>query len=247
MVAAALALAGAASAQVVAPRVQDGELAVAPGGKPFVAYAHAGALHVASRSSKGRWVTQRAGSLAPGAALVAFEAGKLGPVSVVLGPEARGLVVVQGRRRTQLAAGLPAGVTLGWPGLALDSRGLPVIAYTRWRQSTHESMLVLTRIDKRGRVNVRNVTSGGFPKSFVAPPATPLFVAREGARARVLRHGRRRRDDRVASAQARLDRSVHRRRDRRLPGQARSWPPPASAGSCTRPGRRRCSGPATCR
>jgi hypothetical protein len=177
VVAAALALAGAASAQVVAPHVQDGELAVAPGGKPFVAYAHAGALHVASRSSKGRWVTQRVGSLAPGAALVAFEAGKLGPVSVVLGPEARGLVVVQGRRRTQLAAGLPAGVTLGWPGLALDSRGLPVIAYTRWRQSTHESTLVLTRIDKRGRVNVRNVTSGGFPKSFVAPPATPLFVA----------------------------------------------------------------------
>jgi hypothetical protein len=176
VVAAALALAGGASAQVVARHVQDGELAVAPTGKPYVAYVRSSTLRIASRGAKGRWLTRQAGSVTPGAALVAFEAGKLGPVAVILAPESRGLVVVQGRRRTQLAAGLPAGVSVGWPGLKLDSRGLPVIAYTRWRQSTHESVLVLARIDKRGRVNVRNVTSGGFPKSFVAPPAAPLFV-----------------------------------------------------------------------
>jgi hypothetical protein len=67
-------------------------------------------------------------------------------------------------------------VTLGWPGLALDARGLPVIAYTRWRHGTHESTLVLARVDRRGRLSLQNVTSGGFPKSFVAPPAAPLFV-----------------------------------------------------------------------
>jgi hypothetical protein len=173
---AALALAGGASGQVVARHVQDGELAVAPGGKPFVAYVRASRLWVASRSAKGRWQSRRVAPLAPGAALVAFEAGKRGPVALILGSEGRGLVLVQGTRRIQLAAGLPPGVTLGWPGLALDSRGLPVVAYTRWRQSTHESVLVLARVDRKSRVTVRNVTSGGFPESFVAPPAAPLFV-----------------------------------------------------------------------
>ncbi|MDQ2911186.1 MAG: hypothetical protein M3R39_09260, partial [Actinomycetota bacterium] len=112
----------------------------------------------------------------PGAALVAFDAGKAGPVAVLLGPDERSLVLVQARRRTQLAAGLPPGVTLGWPGLALDARGLPVIAYTRWRRSTHETVLVLACVDRRGRVSLQNVTSEGFPKSYVAPPAAPLFV-----------------------------------------------------------------------
>jgi hypothetical protein len=176
VVVAALALAGGASAQVVVPRVQDGELAVAPSGTPFVAYVRASTLRIASRTAKGRWQTRSAGPVAPGAALVAFDAGKAGPVAVLLGPDERSLVLVQGGRRTRLAAPLPPGVTLGWPGLALDARGLPAIAYTRWRQSTQESVLVLARVDKRGRLSLRNITSGGFPKSFVAPPAAPVFV-----------------------------------------------------------------------
>lgn len=176
VVAVALALAGGASAQVIAPHVQDGELAVAPDGTPFVAYVRASTLRIASRAANGRWQTRGAGPVAPGAALVAFDAGREGPVAVLLGPDERSLVLVRGRRRTQLAAALPPGVTLGWPGLALDARGLPVIAYTRWRHSTHESVLVLARVDRRGRVGLQNVTSGGFPKSFVAPPAAPLLV-----------------------------------------------------------------------
>jgi hypothetical protein len=174
--AAALALTGGASAQVIAPHVQDGELAVAPDGTPFVAYVRASTLRIASRSPNGRWQTRKAGLVAHGASLVAFDAGKVGPVAVLLGPDERSLVLVQGRRRTRLAAALPPGVTVGWPGLALDRRGLPVIAYTRWRHSTHDSVLVLARADRRGRVSLQNVTSGGFPKSFVAPPAAPVFV-----------------------------------------------------------------------
>ena len=176
VLAAALALAGGASAQVIAPNVQEGELAVAPDGTPFVAYVRASALRIASRAANGRWHTRQAGPVASGGDLVAFAAGKAGPVAVLLGPDERSLVLVQGRRRKELAGALPPGVTLGWPGLALDSRGLPVIAYTRWRHATHESTLVLARVDKRGRLSLQNVTSGGFPQSFVAPPAAPVFV-----------------------------------------------------------------------
>ena len=174
--AAALALAGGASAQVVAPNVQDGELAVAPDGTPFVAYLRGSTLRIASRAANGRWQTRQAGPVATGGSLVAFAAGESGPMAVLLGPDERSLVLVQGRRRMQLATALPAGVTLGWPGLALNARGLPVIAYTRWRHATHESTLVLARVDRRGRLSRQNVTSGGFPKSFVAPPAAPVFV-----------------------------------------------------------------------
>jgi hypothetical protein len=176
VLAAALAFAGGASAQVIAPNVQDGELAVSPNGTPFVAYVRGSTLRIASRAANGRWRTRQAGPVASGGALVALAAGKAGPVAVLLGPDGRSLVLVQRRRRTQLAAALPPGVTLGWPGLALDTRGLPVIAYTRWRHGTHESTLVLARVDRRGRLSLQNVTSGGFPKSFVAPPAAPLFV-----------------------------------------------------------------------
>lgn len=174
--AAALVLAGGASAQVIAPRVQEGELAVAPDGTPYVAYVRASKLRIASRAANGRWQTRQAGAVPSGGALVAFAAGKAGPVAVLLGPASRSLTLVQNRRRFQLAAALPPGVTLGWPGLVLDSRGLPVIAYTRWRQSTHESTLVLVRVDKQGGLSPQNVTSGGFPQSFVAPPAAPIFV-----------------------------------------------------------------------
>ena len=105
--AAALAFAGGASAQVIAPNVQEGELAVAPDGTPFVAYVRASALRIVSRAANGRWHTRKAGPVASGGALVAFAAGKAGPVAVLLGPDERSLVLVQGRRRKELAGALP--------------------------------------------------------------------------------------------------------------------------------------------
>jgi hypothetical protein len=172
----ALALAGGASAELVAPRVQDGELAVAPDGRPFVAYVRGSVLRIVARTPAGRWRAARSAALAPGANLVAFVVGSSGPVALVLSADQRTLVLVSAHRKVQLAAGLPAGSSLGWPGLTLDGRGLPVVAYTRWRHATRESVLVLARSDARGRFRSQYVTSEGFPRSFVAPPAAPVLV-----------------------------------------------------------------------
>jgi hypothetical protein len=37
-------------------------------------------------------------------------------------------------------------------------------------------VLILTRIDNRGRAHTTQITGGGFPKSFVAPPAVPVLA-----------------------------------------------------------------------
>ena len=176
----ALGLAGAASAEVVAPGIADGMLALGPGGRPYVAYVHGTTLEVATRAAPGRWRRSTAASVSNGSTLVAFAVGRAGPVALVQGADARTLALVRravpGWRMTQLAGSLPYGVTLGWPGLALDRYGLPAIAYTRWRHLTEKSTLYLARVDARGRVRSSRLTALGFPKSFVAPPATPVVI-----------------------------------------------------------------------
>jgi hypothetical protein len=120
----------------------------------------------------------RAARVTRGSHVVAFVAGVRGPVAVVRGPGARTLSVVRrggGKWRTTWLARVPAGSELGWPGLALD-RGLPVVAYTRWRRSTRKSDLELARVDRRGRVHSTRITRAGFPKSYVPPPAVPVLV-----------------------------------------------------------------------
>ena len=104
---AALALAGGASGQVVARHVQDGELGVAPGGKPFVAYVRASRLWVASRSAKGRWQSHRVAPLAPGAALIVESGqGQNGPIEALMA--AAGLTV-RSPAKTDLA-GIPRAI-----------------------------------------------------------------------------------------------------------------------------------------
>ncbi|MGB2954079.1 MAG: hypothetical protein WBB74_11920, partial [Gaiellaceae bacterium] len=61
-----LAVTGGASAELVAPRVQDGSLTLAPGGTPLVAYVSGNSLQIATRTAPGRWRTERAGSVAAG-------------------------------------------------------------------------------------------------------------------------------------------------------------------------------------
>ena len=177
----ALALSAAASAEVVAPGVRDGMLAVAPNGTPLVAYLRGSSLQIATRVAPGRWRTTRAQAVAAGSTLVGFAAGPAGPVALVRDGDERMLALIRRRagswRATQLVARAPAGTTLGWPGLTLDRRGLPLVSYTRWQRSTHRSALVLARLDVRGRLRSEQITSEGFPKSHVAPPAAPVLVA----------------------------------------------------------------------
>jgi hypothetical protein len=176
----ALALAAGASAEVVAPGTRDGMLAVMPNGKPLVAYVRGTSLLVAARTSPGHWHTTRVRTVAGGSTLAAFAAGPAGPVAVVRGAGERTLVLVRRRARAweaiPLVGSLPAATAIGWPGLALDRRGLPVVSYTRWHRSSHQSALILARVDARGRVRSEHVTSEGFPKSHVAPPAAPALV-----------------------------------------------------------------------
>jgi hypothetical protein len=175
----ALSLAGGASAEVVARGVHDGMVAVAPGGTPLVAYMRGASLDLATRAGA-RWHTARVRTVAPGSTLVAFASGAAGPVALVRDTDERTLLLLQRRagawRGAQLVGRLPVGTTIGWPGLTLDRRGLPVVAYTRWRRSTHRSALILARVDSRGRVRSERITAEGFPKSHVAPPAAPVVV-----------------------------------------------------------------------
>src|SRR6266516_4004515 len=133
--------AGTASAELAVPGVQDGMLAVTHTGTPLVAYLQGDSLEIAARSSSDEWQSVRADRASTGSSLVAFAAGRRGPVALVEGPGSRTLAVVRRGRngwRTTLLARVPAGGEIGWPGLVLV-RGLPTIAYTRWRRLTRRS------------------------------------------------------------------------------------------------------------
>jgi len=174
----AFVVAGNAQAELVARHVQDGMLALGRSGKPYVAFVRGRSLEVSERTAPGRWRTSKAAAVSPGSVLVDFAVGRAGPVALVERADARTLVVARasgpGWVSSSLVSRLPAGVSLGWPGLLLDGRGLPVIAYTRWHQTSRKSTLYLARADRLGRLGSAQVTSEGFPRSYVAPPAVPL-------------------------------------------------------------------------
>jgi hypothetical protein len=178
--AAALLLAEGAAAEVVARGVQDGTLATTRAGRPVVAYIRGTSLSVATRTGVRRWRTVRAAAVARGSTVAALESGAAGTVVLVQSADARRLQLVRragpGWAVTELAGRLSAGTTLGPPGLALDPHGLAAVAYTRWHAESHKSNLVLARLDRLGRVRTQQITSQGFPKSHVAPPAAPVFT-----------------------------------------------------------------------
>jgi len=177
----ALAVAGSAAAELVAKGVPDGLLAVSPAGRAFVAYLQGDAVVLAQRTRPGQWQRETAGRVARGSSLAAFSAGAAGPVAVLVDPARRTLLVFRkhgGRwTRTVLEGRLDPGVTLGWPGLTLDREGLPVLAYTRWRQRSRLSQLVLARISRSGVVTAERITTNGWPASYVPPPAAPVVMA----------------------------------------------------------------------
>lgn len=174
----ALAAAGGASAEVVARGVQDGFLAL-NGKTPSVAFIRGPALYVATRSPAGRWTTAKAASVTSGSTVTAFASGAHGPVVLVESADVRTLLLVRresvGWQTIRLAGNLAARFRLGWPGLALDRRGMPVVAYTRWNGASLNSRLLVARVDVKGRMKTRRITEEGFPKSLVPPPAAPVL------------------------------------------------------------------------
>src|SRR5437764_1546641 len=175
----ALAVTGSASGELVA-RVPDGMIAVAPPGEPLVGFVRGQGLVIAQRAGPERWTQQRVTRVSRGSRLAAFRAGAAGPVSVIIGPGDRSLVVVrrEGNRwlKTPLAGPLGLDLSVGWPGLTLDRAGLPVVAYTRWHSRSLTSQLILAKIDVRGTPHTQRVTAGGWPKSYTPPPAAPVIV-----------------------------------------------------------------------
>jgi hypothetical protein len=170
---------GSASAELAVRNVDDGMIAVSPGGTPFVAYLQGKNVEIAARRG-GTWRTSRAARVARGSNLVAFRAGRRGAVVLVRGPGSHSLDLV---RRTRAGwqkiriARAPSGSRLGWPGLVLE-RGNAFVAFTRWWHGTHKTALLLTRVGPRGRTQSVQITGSGFPKSFVAPPAVPVLAGR---------------------------------------------------------------------
>jgi hypothetical protein len=178
----AFALIGApgAHAELVARGVQQGTLALDAKGRPLVAYVRGTNLTIETRVAKGRWRAENAGAVTAGSRVMAFKIGSSGPVALVRSADARTLVLIRSRavgwQRIRLAGSLPAGIQLGWPGLTLDGAGRPVVAFTHWNSDTLNSQLLLARVNPDGKVQTQRVTAEGFPQSFVAPPAAPVFV-----------------------------------------------------------------------
>ena len=174
----ALITAGGASAEVVARGVQDGLLAVDAKGVPTVAWVHNSTLFVATRSGPHRWSRTATASVPPGSSAVDLEVGAAGPVALVQSGDDRTIELVRrqsvGWQTIQIGK-VGALFRLGWPGLALDRKGLGVVAYTRWNAPTLKSRLLVSRVDAKGRISTRRITQEGFPKSFVPPPAKPML------------------------------------------------------------------------
>ncbi len=175
----ALVSAGGASAEVVARGVQDGFLALNGKAVPSVAFVRGPALYVSTRSATGRWTASAAASVSPGSTVTAFKVGAAGPVVLVESADVRTLLLVRrqsvGWQTIRLARVTAPRFRLGWPGLALDRAGLPVVAYTHWNGANLNSRLLVTRVDAKGRVTTRRITEEGFPKSLVPPPAAPVM------------------------------------------------------------------------
>ena len=171
---------GRASADIVARGVHDGSLALNAKGTPYVGFVKGKSFIVSTRTGPGRWRAEVADSVSVGSKLMAFEVGRAGPVALVLSADNRRLNLVRKRlmgwQSTRLNAKLGRDGSLGWPGLALDRAGLPLVAYTRWNSSNFKSQLLLSRLDAKGRAKTIRITAEGFPQSYVPPPAEPVIV-----------------------------------------------------------------------
>ena len=167
---AALLLPATAGAELVAPGVLTGALAVARDGTPRVAWLEGRRLVMATRGE----LWQRA------AVATLPSEGRIAGIS-------ESAVLVEGRRswirlvvrrgnawRVVNVVDAPKGGLLGASGLVLDRRGRPFVAYAVQR-SDESTSLHLARLGAIGRITTTNVTRNGFPPSVLPPAATPVL------------------------------------------------------------------------
>jgi hypothetical protein len=169
---AALVLPAAARAELVAPGVTEGALAVARDGSPGVAWVDGRRLLVATRA--GAW------RAAPVATLPSLE-GRVAGVSenavLVEGRRSWIRLVVRsgGRWRVLTVRNAPKRALLGVSGLALDAAGRPAVAYAI-QEANEDTSLHLVRMGTNGRLTSTRITTKGFPKSVAPPAATPVLL-----------------------------------------------------------------------
>lgn len=167
----ALLLPAAARAELVAPGVAEGALAVARDGSPRVAWVDGRRLVLGTRSA--------AWSSAPIATLPSLE----GRVAGL----AEGAVLVEGRRswirlvvrsgnrwRVVKVADAPKRALLGVSGLTLDAARRPAVAYAI-QEADDKTSLHLARLGADGRLRTTRVTTKGFPSSVLPPAAMPVL------------------------------------------------------------------------
>jgi hypothetical protein len=175
----ALATASPAQAEVVTRQADQGLLAVAADGTPYVAYTVGRNLFMTLRTKQGRWQAVRLGRL-PGANVT------LAGIRVSEHPhrylsvlaedlQGRWLSLARGSRITSIAQ--PAsGSSLGPAGLTLDARERPAIAYAVQRASG-KTFLRLATFGQGVRPRTRAITQKGFPTSDLPPGAAPVLVS----------------------------------------------------------------------
>jgi hypothetical protein len=167
----ALLLPATAEAEVVAPGVSAGALAVARDGSPRVAWIDGRRLMLANRD----------GSRLPSSiATLPTTDGRIAGI-------AENTVLVEGRRswirlvvrsgnrwRVLVVADAPRRTLLGVSGLALDASGRPAAAYPL-QEANENTSLHLVRLAATGRLTRTRITQKGFPRSIVPPAAAPVL------------------------------------------------------------------------
>jgi hypothetical protein len=175
---AVLALPAPARAEIVAPTISGGLLAVAPDGSPRVAYMSGADLVVARRSADGWLFTGLGRAPGNGPVLAGLVVDRSGRPSVLLEAKYGGWLALASRGRPARIVARPAkGSSFGPAGLTLDAAGRPAFAYAVRRKSA-KTFLRLVTTDARGRLHSRAITKGGFPSSQLVPGAVPVLVGR---------------------------------------------------------------------
>lgn len=167
----ALLLPTTAQAEVVAPGVSEGALAVARDGSPRVAWIDGRRLVVATRTDSWRPATI---ATLPGAE--ARVAGVSANAVLVEGKRTWIRLVVRtgSRWRVHVVVNAPKRTLLGTSGLALEASGRPVVAYAV-QEADETTSLHLVRLAANGRLTRTRITQKGFPTSVLPPAAAPVL------------------------------------------------------------------------